>query len=651
MRRVRVAVIFGISLALATLGLGVLSREAIRADRARETLLVATQQARQAEAEAKRAIERRDLIGRAVWRLDTMLTPLVAQESTRPADLFLPSVAESIGKDDISQVSQTRGRGTGRDAAPLPETITHAMIDLPNEYVALHFQVDGDGVWTSPQVPATGVSVPSWLSADVLQQRRELLNALAASIDVAQLQQLVPEQQIKVDAGNLYATNSLAYNGVSRSADVGDASAYRQDSLRQLASQTTQSMDPSLLGPQGFRDWDLRNRLFENFANTSLRNQRLVLSQNRGGDETDVTYEGVTRPIWLEDRLFLVRRWHSPLCGDVIQGCCLDWARLKQRLLQDIQDLLPKCDLVPVLADSHIEPTQLLATLPLQLVVTEADEPVTEVAAALETSQLKWMLGVAWIGLVLAALAGATVIFQTESLAARRAEFVSSVTHELRTPLTTFRMYTEMLDSGMVPPGDATRNYVGTLRREAERLHHLVENVLAYARLEHGRKRREAVSRELSEFLTELEPRLAERAELAGMRFQVTHFLEGAETEGLLGEVNLDPLSVEQILFNLVDNACKYARSGEAPTVELRVRVERDRWEVAVLDRGPGIRPRERGKLFRFFSKTDHEAAVTAPGIGLGLALSRRLARELGGRLDYRDRDGGGAAFTLELPR
>ena len=82
------------------------------------------------------------------------------------------------------------------------------------------------------------------------------------------------------------------------------------------------------------------------------------------------------------------------------------------------------------------------------------------------------------------------------ALSERRGAFVSAVTHELRTPLTTFRMYAEMLAEGMVPSPEARQKYLETLRREADRLAHLVENVLQYARLERGRPggRRENVT-------------------------------------------------------------------------------------------------------------------------------------------------------------
>src|SRR6187401_3474036 len=94
-----------------------------------------------------------------------------------------------------------------------------------------------------------------------------------------------------------------------------------------------------------------------------------------------------------------------------------------------------------------------------------------------------------WLGAVLLAVAVAAFLLQgVMTLSERRAAFVSSVTHELRTPLTTFRMYAEMLARGMVPDANRRQEYFTTLQREAERLTLLVENVLAYARLERGRK-------------------------------------------------------------------------------------------------------------------------------------------------------------------
>jgi signal transduction histidine kinase len=246
----------------------------------------------------------------------------------------------------------------------------------------------------------------------------------------------------------------------------------------------------------------------------------------------------------------------------------------------------------------------------------------------------------------LATLAAAVTLRGVVALSERRGAFVSAVTHELRTPLTTFRMYAEMLAEGMVPSAQHRQDYLEPLRREADRLAHLVENVLQYARLERGRPggRREEVA--LATLLERTAPRLADRAEQAEMKLEVD---VADEVQSL--SLCTDPAAVEQILFNLVDNACKYASHGEDKRIHLEISAASRHLQFRVRDHGPGISRQGQRKLFLPFSKSVHEAANSAPGVGLGLALSRRLAKDLGGSLTLATQDGGsGAVFVLELP-
>src|SRR5262249_16272845 len=107
---------------------------------------------------------------------------------------------------------------------------------------------------------------------------------------------------------------------------------------------------------------------------------------------------------------------------------------------------------------------------------------------------------------------------------------------------------------------------------------------------------------------------------------------------------------VDQILSNLVDNAVKYA--GNAPDRRIHLDVAPEgRWlALTVRDHGPGLHPSEIRRLFRPFSKSAHDPAQWARGGGLGLALSRRLARALGGDLRLQENGSIGASFTLTIP-
>jgi signal transduction histidine kinase len=261
---------------------------------------------------------------------------------------------------------------------------------------------------------------------------------------------------------------------------------------------------------------------------------------------------------------------------------------------------------------------------------------------------MRLTLAAAWFGAVLAALAAAALLLGVTRLSERRAAFVSSVTHELRTPLTTFRLYSELLEQGMVRDEADRTQYLHTLRTEAERLTHLVDNVLAYSRIERTHRRSRMEKLELAPWIERVRSRMEDRAKEAGMTLD----LRLPERSGGLSCVT-DATALEQIVFNLVDNACKYA-GGRCAEPVVRVSLEqRGRWaELWVCDSGPGIARRERSRLFRPFHKSADEAANSKPGVGLGLALCHRLARALGGKLSL-ERPAGqtaGACFVLRLP-
>jgi signal transduction histidine kinase len=298
----------------------------------------------------------------------------------------------------------------------------------------------------------------------------------------------------------------------------------------------------------------------------------------------------------------------------------------------------------------------MLASLPARLVAGEM-----AVAPAMALSPLVLTLIGAWICMLVAAGAVAGLLWGTVALSERRGDFVSAVTHELRTPLTTFRMYSEMLAEGMVADEAKQRRYLNTLRIEAERLSHLVENVLTYARLERGRARGRAEPVTLDYLIARVRDRLADRAQQAGMQLGVdapSDILAASPRRALaVGEepaeakVLADASAVEQILFNLVDNACKYAAVATDRRIHLAADEGGARPALKVCDHGPGISAPDAARLFRPFSKSARDAASSAPGVGLGLALSRRLARDMGGDLAYERRPGDGACFVLALKR
>jgi signal transduction histidine kinase len=348
--------------------------------------------------------------------------------------------------------------------------------------------------------------------------------------------------------------------------------------------------------------------------------------------------QGAMSPLWFGDALVLARR--VTVNGeDYIQGAWLDWPALRTWLLDGVRDLVPEADLVPAGGPAADDGGRMLANIPARLipgrVAVEPEGGLSPVALT---------LGIAWVCTLLAVLAVGVLLLGTVTLSERRGAFVSAVTHELRTPLTTFRMYSEMLSSGMVTDEAKRHRYLVTLRTEAERLTHLVENVLSYARIERGRARGRVEPVRLADLVTRTGDRLGDRARQAGMELVVE-----MPPEAEAATVRADASVVEQVLFNLVDNACKYAVLAGDKRIHLVAGHEAGRTFLKVCDHGPGIADPTLRRLFRPFSKSAADAAVSAPGVGLGLALSRRLAREMGGDLVYEGRTATGACFVLEL--
>jgi signal transduction histidine kinase len=328
----------------------------------------------------------------------------------------------------------------------------------------------------------------------------------------------------------------------------------------------------------------------------------------------------------------------------VVQGVWLNWTNLRPALLSSISDLFPAAELEAAPPTPVGHEARLLTTLPVKLVPGYVSSNETNLWTPVRLS-----LAFAWMFVVVAAGSIALLLHGTLSLSERRAAFVSAVTHEMRTPLMTFRMYSEMLAEGMVTDEKQRRQYLATLCSEATRLSHLVENVLSYARLERrsARERIEEVS--LGQLIGRVQPRLTERAAMAGLTL-----VEQLDATAAHARMQVDVAAVEQILFNLVDNACKYAApTASNKNLHLQAQLEDSRSvRVRVRDHGPGLSREVTHQLFQPFSKSADEAAQTAPGVGLGLALCRGLARSMGGELRLIAGKGepAGACFELCLP-
>jgi signal transduction histidine kinase len=530
------------------------------------------------QARAQAALEENTRL--ALWRLDSALMPLLAQESARPSSHYQPD----------------------------PPQVSPLLRETPRE-VLLHFQIAPGGRITSPQVPGPPRRAP--VPPDDPGVR---LVALRAALAGADLVPRLPREPPPLAGG-----------------ERPDVPKDRPPPVLANAASSQSA--------KNVQEFMARQQTLELSNNTILQSRvpaagRLEQQLPRPASPR----EGSLTPLWVGDTLVLARRVGVSEAV-YVQGCWLDWPALRRDLLAAVQDLLPGARLEPAAAAARPDQERRLATLPLRLVPGVLSVPAPE-----GLSPTRLSLAGVWACALLAAVAVAALLRGVMELSERRRVFVSAVTHELRTPLTTFRLYTDMLAEDMVPDEEKRRAYVSRLRSEAERLGHLVENVLFYARVESGRAVATRESVDLRALLEDVGPRLAERAARAGLEL-----LWESRPQAPV-RVWVDRSAVEQVLLNLVDNACKYAAASAPPRIEVDLEATDGRALVRVSDHGPGISAAGRRRLFRPFSKSDREAANSAPGIGLGLALSRRLARAQGGDLRLEASGAQGSAFVLILP-
>lgn len=622
---------------LVSAAMGWLTLHALRADQERT--------------DARAAADLEQRVSLALWRMDTKLAPLIAEETARPHFYYSPFIT----------VETPRSK-----AGPAEEQVASPLLAGQNSSVLLNFNASPGGQWTSPQAPPpelVAMACQNGLTLDQINSNRKRLDDLASSVPVADLLAQLPEQPLpRVD--NEPATYGLSSLEGSESAQQEPSQYYGNDAF---GANGSQGLNPAATSGdqvglavnkgqvaqvQQFKDSGRAESAIEDLGARGMRYQQQVgqeyLKQRRENvirpaDERagDAVVENVSRPVWVGEHLLLARRVERD-GTTMVQGSWLDWPRIKRELLAETADLLPSADLAAVRPGEQSNPTRMLAGLPVRLVAV-----TSPTRGATTGSPLQWALGVGWAALALALVAVAGLLWGVMALSERRAAFVSSVTHELRTPLTTFRMYAEMLVRDMVPTAERRRQYLHTLQTEAERLTHLVDNVLAYARLERGRKPRRSERTTPAGLIERFAPRLAERAGHADMT------LESAVDDSIASAVVLTDVGVvEQILFNLVDNAAKYAARAEDRRIHLQV-TGCDRFVAfEVRDHGPGFVSLRAAERSTPFSKSAEEAAETAPGVGLGLALCRRLAKELGGRLEIAPRNDAlpGAAVSLQLP-
>jgi len=231
-----------------------------------------------------------------------------------------------------------------------------------------------------------------------------------------------------------------------------------------------------------------------------------------------------------------------------------------------------------------------------------------------------------------------------EQARAHLSHFLANMSHELRTPLNAIIGLTEMMVTNATRLG--TEKALEPLRRvnaAGTHLLSLITEILDLSKIEAGKLELNPEPINLARLIDEVVGTAGQLAEKNKNRLIV-------EAQENVGAVKADPMRLKQILLNLLSNACKFTKQGE---VALRVRKAadgRDWVDFDVTDTGIGLTAEQQVKLFQDFTQADSLTSRHYGGTGLGLALSRKLARMMGGDVTVTSEPGKGSIFTVRLP-
>lgn len=233
-------------------------------------------------------------------------------------------------------------------------------------------------------------------------------------------------------------------------------------------------------------------------------------------------------------------------------------------------------------------------------------------------------------------------VTRLERLEQVRQEFLSNVSHELRTPLTAILAFIETLEAGAIDDHEASQRFLSIIRRNATRMHDLIDDILELSQIEAGNVQVKPEELELAPIVNDVLASLATKAAAQGIVLSNTVAIEVM--------IYADARRLEQMLTNLIENAIKFNREAGTVMISHEAAPGR-RSRIIVEDSGEGIPAQHLERLFERFYRVDRARSREMGGIGLGLAIVKHLARAHGGEVSVTSELGKGSAFTIELPQ
>ena len=218
-------------------------------------------------------------------------------------------------------------------------------------------------------------------------------------------------------------------------------------------------------------------------------------------------------------------------------------------------------------------------------------------------------------------------------------EFISTVSHELRTPLTSIRGFSQtLLNSWDKIDDDSKKKFIKIIEEQSNRLINLVENILTVSKI--GTDKPIMRSVEVNSSIEKVIQMLKQKYKEHNI---ITKFNKHLPT------VRLDEDKFQQVMTNIIDNACKYSKPDKDIIISTSFASE-DRVSIKVIDHGVGINPNDREKIFEKFVRLENHLTSTAQGNGLGLYITKNLVEQMSGTISVYSIPNLSTEFWLEFP-
>ncbi|MEA1886207.1 MAG: HAMP domain-containing sensor histidine kinase [Bacteroidota bacterium] len=227
------------------------------------------------------------------------------------------------------------------------------------------------------------------------------------------------------------------------------------------------------------------------------------------------------------------------------------------------------------------------------------------------------------------------------NLSKMKSQFMSTVSHEFKSPLTSIRQMSEMLVQGRVPSLQRQNKYHKTILNQSERLSHLIDNILDFSKMEEGQKLFHFEKSDIVPVVRNIVESFQNHTAEQGFNISFT-------VSEPVPDVVFDREAMEQVVHNLLDNACKY--SGDSRKIDVKIVAKGNKVIISVRDFGIGIKREDHDKIFSRFFRAGEELTQTVKGSGIGLTIVKQLVEAHNGEILVDSEIGKGCTFIVTIP-